>query len=57
MWSLCFTQRGGSAREALLIEKLDIILLDIMMPGLDGIGFAGKVIRESIHCPIVSRPS
>lgn len=36
----------------LLVEKPDIILLDIMMPEIDGIRFCCQV-REQILCPII----
>jgi DNA-binding response OmpR family regulator len=35
-----------------LSERPDIILLDIMMPGLDGIGFCSQV-RGKVMCPII----
>lgn len=38
--------------EKKLVEKPDIILLDIMMPGMNGIEFCQKV-RTQLLCPIV----
>lgn len=36
----------------MLSDDIDIILLDIMMPGIDGISFCLQV-RERVRCPIV----
>lgn len=43
---------SAAAAEELLAEQPDMILLDIMMPGLDGISLCGNI-RERVGCPIV----
>jgi DNA-binding response OmpR family regulator len=43
---------GQEALEAFYREAPDLVVLDVMMPRLDGLGFCRKV-RESSHVPIV----
>lgn len=49
-----FVIEANNAETAMLrlLEQPDIILLDIMMPGLDGIGFCSQV-RDKVMCPII----
>jgi two-component system, cell cycle response regulator CpdR len=44
---------GGSALEALEIEAYDLLLTDIVMPGLDGIALALKAGKEYPGMPVL----
>ena len=43
---------GGTALELATVESYDLILLDIMMPGTDGITWCKKI-RRYVDCPIL----
>ncbi|QAV33345.1 DNA-binding response regulator, OmpR family, contains REC and winged-helix (wHTH) domain [Fervidobacterium changbaicum] len=45
-------KNSKEAFEIILSGKIDLVLLDIMMPGMDGIEFC-KMVREKINCPII----
>jgi DNA-binding response OmpR family regulator len=44
---------GGMALEALEVDPYDILLTDIVMPGLDGIALALKVGKEFPQMPVL----
>jgi DNA-binding response OmpR family regulator len=43
---------GNAALEAVELGSFDIILLDIMMPGADGLEVCRKI-RDKVNCPIL----
>lgn len=44
---------GSQALEALRGESFDLLITDIVMPGLDGIGLALKVARDQPDLPVL----
>ena len=50
--SLICASDGEKALELLSDQKFDLILLDIMMPGMDGIDLCVQL-RKSLYCPII----
>lgn len=44
---------GGQALEALTGKSFDLLITDIVMPGLDGIGLALKVARDHPDLPVL----
>ncbi|CAN5179887.1 response regulator transcription factor [soil metagenome] len=44
---------GESGHDLAVVEKYDIILLDSMLPGMDGIEICSNLRKESIHTPIL----
>ena len=46
------TYTGQQALEALEREEVQLVLLDIMMPGLDGIGALARI-RETSNVPVI----
>lgn len=44
---------GGAGLEAATREQPDLILLDIMMPGLDGFALCAELRRLGIECPVL----
>lgn len=45
-------ENGDELYQAFLTEQADMIILDIMMPGTDGLGICAKI-RESYSVPII----
>ncbi len=52
IYDMTFVKSGEQALEEIERKAFDIILLDIMLPGMDGIEFCQKV-REKMFCPII----
>ena len=44
---------GPSGLEAIETDAYDIIILDVMLPGMNGFEIAGKVRKEGIRTPIL----
>lgn len=44
---------GGQALEAMAAERYDLLLTDIVMPGMDGIALALKVTKDYPNVPIL----
>ncbi len=51
-WRLCEAESGNEALQRFQQESFDLVILDIMMPGLDGWEVC-KSIREKSHVPIL----
>ena len=34
-------------------QKFDIVLLDLIMPGLDGVGFLKAIKQKGVHVPVI----
>jgi len=51
-YRLFFAESAEAALELLETTRFDIMLLDVMLPGMDGIAFCKKV-RENSDCPII----
>lgn len=51
--SVVVARDGAEALEALDKQRLDVIILDINMPGIDGWGFARGMRRRGFDVPIV----
>lgn len=49
----CVVEDGVEALEKLKEEKFDLIILDIMLPGLDGIEVCRRLRKEDCHIPIL----
>lgn len=52
IYEMTFAKSGEQALEEVMKTSFDIILLDIMLPGMDGIEFCQKV-RQRMFCPII----
>ena len=44
---------GREGYELATVEKYDVIILDLMLPGMDGIEVCKKLRQENIHIPIL----
>jgi DNA-binding response OmpR family regulator len=44
---------GNVALDKVAAEKYDLVLLDIVMPNLDGFGFLSKVKEKNIAVPVI----
>lgn len=44
---------GVEGHDMASVEKYDVIILDLMLPGMDGIEICKKLRRENIHTPIL----
>ena len=53
-WQVIQAESGPAAIETVSRQNVDVILLDVMMPGMDGLAAFGKL-REKIGnaCPII----
>lgn len=52
-YSVKYEQDGISAINTILSENFDIILLDIMLPGLDGLEVCKRIRYENVNTPII----
>ena len=48
-----YEQDGISAINTILSEEFDIILLDIMLPGLDGLEVCKRIRYEKVNTPVI----
>ena len=48
-------QNSGKALEMLQNHKPDLVILDIMLPGLNGLEIAKLIKKESHNCKIISK--
>ena len=48
----CVAESADAARRVLRVAKIDLIILDIMMPGEDGLSLTRSV-RESYDLPVI----
>jgi two-component system OmpR family response regulator len=46
-------QTGDMGFEMVLLENYDVLIVDVMLPGLDGISLIKKVRRKNINTPII----
>jgi DNA-binding response OmpR family regulator len=46
-------QNGRSGLETALSHSIDLVLMDLMLPGLDGITASREIIRRKPHLPII----
>ena len=51
-YELCFARSAEEARKLVDVQTFDIMLLDIMLPGINGIEFCREV-RKHTDCPII----
>jgi DNA-binding response OmpR family regulator len=52
-YSVKYEQDGISAINTILSENFDIILLDIMLPGLDGLEVCKRIRYENVNTPVI----
>ena len=52
-YSVKYEQDGISAINTILSEEFDIILLDIMLPGLDGLEVCKRIRYEKVNTPVI----
>ena len=51
-YETCYAQSAEDALMLINTTKFDVILLDILLPGIDGIAFCAQI-RERVYCPII----
>ena len=52
-YSVTYEEDGINALETILSEEFDVILLDIMLPGINGLDICKRVRFENINTPII----
>ena len=52
-YSVTYEEDGINAFETILSEEFDVILLDIMLPGINGLDICKRVRFENINTPII----
>ena len=52
-FSVTFEENGIKALDLILEQDFDIILLDLMLPGIDGIEICKRIRYENINTPII----
>ena len=52
-YTVYIARDGNTAISMTLSEKPDVLLLDIMLPGMDGMDVCKKLRQEKIHTPIL----
>ena len=52
-YSVKYEEDGISAIDTILSEDFDIILLDIMLPGLDGLEVCKRIRYENVDTPVI----
>ncbi|PID24990.1 response regulator transcription factor [Sporosarcina sp. P7] len=52
-YTVCIARDGNTAISMTLSEEPDLLLLDIMLPGMDGMDVCKKLRQEKIHTPIL----
>ena len=52
-WSVTWERSGEAALEQLTRESFDLVLLDYMLPGIDGIALAKELRRRGLAMPIL----
>lgn len=52
-YSVTAAMDGKEGYDLALTDKFDLILLDIMLPGMDGMDICRELRREKIDCPII----
>ena len=52
-YSVSYEEDGINALETILSEEFDVILLDIMLPGINGLDICKRVRFENINTPII----
>jgi DNA-binding response OmpR family regulator len=52
-YSVDTAETGGQADEAVFVNRYDLIILDIMLPGTDGITLCRKWRERGLQCPIL----
>ena len=52
-YSVSYEEDGIIALETILSEEFDVILLDIMLPGINGLDICKRVRFENINTPII----
>lgn len=48
-----YAERGDHALELATADKYDVMILDIMMPGMDGLSLCSTLREKGISCPII----
>jgi DNA-binding response OmpR family regulator len=44
---------GKKALDTLIKESFDLIVLDLLMPTMDGFAFLKEIIKQNIHVPVI----
>jgi len=52
-YAVCHEKTGNQGLEIALLENFDTLVVDIMLPGIDGISLVKKVRQKSINTPII----
>jgi len=52
-WNVKLVESGEAALKIVQEEKFDLILLDVMMPNLDGPTTFGRLRQQNCHTPVI----
>lgn len=52
-WTLKFATNGADAVAAMSAEALDLVITDLMMPGMSGLDLVGHIVSHHPHLPVI----